>query len=124
MEAEKYVISTLNSRLELPFTVRGIQIFVTPYHLNLSKNKIKFDCMSVLNSVYAGKKKLKSADRPKLSITESLTKNNTGAGKKSIRLLKYLDHKKYSILFLQKHSYFSTSESEIFNYLVDFINKA
>ena len=70
MEAEKYVISTLNSRLELPFTDRGIQIFVTRYHLNLSKNKIKFDCMSVLNSVYAGKKKLKSADRPKLSITD------------------------------------------------------
>ena len=76
-KTEKYVISTLNSCLDLPFTISEKDIDIChPYLLNLQKKTIiiKFIHRSVRNSVYAGKKNLKKSEGPKLSITDSLTK--------------------------------------------------
>ena len=76
-EIEKYVISTLNSRLDLPFTISEKDINIChPLPSKSSKKPIiiKFVCRSVQNSIYATKKNLKKSEGPKLSITESLTK--------------------------------------------------
>ena len=76
-ETEKYVISTINSRLDLPFTISEKDIDIChPLHSKSSKKPIiiKFVCRSVQNSVYAAKKNLKKSEGPKFSIIESLTK--------------------------------------------------
>ena len=76
-ETEKYVISTINSRLDLPFIISEKDINICyPLHSKSSKKPIiiKFVCRSVQNSVYATKKNLKKSEGPKLSIIESLTK--------------------------------------------------
>ena len=61
-ETKKYVISTLNSCLDLPFTISEKDIDIChPLPSKSSKKPIiiKFVCRSVQNSVYAGKKNLK-----------------------------------------------------------------
>ena len=71
-ETEKYIISTLNSRLDLPFTIIEKDIDIChPLPSKSSKKTIiiRFVRRSVGNSVYAGKKNLKKSEGPKLSIT-------------------------------------------------------
>ena len=78
-ETEKYVISTLNSCLDLPFTIGEKDIDIChPLPSKSSKKPVitKFVRRSVRNSVFAGKKNLKKSEGPKLSITESLTKED------------------------------------------------
>ena len=61
-ETEKYVISALNSRLDLLFTISKKDIDIChPLPSKSSKKPIivKFVCRSVRNSVYAGKKNQK-----------------------------------------------------------------
>ena len=76
-DCEGYVIATINSRLDLSVPISKLDIDVC--HPLPSKNNkkpiiIKFVRRSIRNMIYANKKKLKTTEGPKLSITESLTK--------------------------------------------------
>lgn len=76
-EVEKYVTSTINSRLNLPvnITVNDIDIcHPLPSKKTTKPVIIKFVRRSVRNMVFAHKKNFKTSSGPKLSLTESLTR--------------------------------------------------
>lgn len=76
-EVERYVISTINSRLNLPTNISVNDIDIChplPSKKSTKPIIIKFTRRTVRNMVFASKKNFKTSNGPKLSLTESLTK--------------------------------------------------
>ena len=76
-EVEKYIVNTINSRLELPSKICAADIDIChplPSKKTTKPIIIKFVRRSIRNMIFANKKNFKVTKGPKLSMTESLTK--------------------------------------------------